>query len=347
VVVARRLAALSTVAAAAACVLVVSGCASVGYLAKQGCGLFRYSTGTRAARSVLEDPGTDPQTRELILRTQEIRRFAVDAIGLANNRSYTRYKRVDRDHLVDVVQACDAASFTPYLWRYPVLGKLPYRGYYERPDADAEAARLEREGYDVVVREVDAFSTLGFTRDPLYSFLSRYSAFDLASTILHEQTHATVFAKGRTEFNEALATFVGEQGAFEWLEQRFGGDSAEYRAAVEGKADADTLSAMLHGLSVDLEEVYASGRPREEKLAEKARIIAAFRETLSLEKSTRFRTEAYRRIGTIRIDNAVLSMYRLYSDGVPALRAYWRDRCGSDLRRLVEAAKSLGARMLD
>ena len=128
--------------ALAACALLLSGCAT-GYLAKQGRYLLRYSTGTRSVQSVLTDPNTPGGTRTFLERAQEVKRFAVDAIGLKDNRNYTRYRQIDRDHLVDVVQACDAVSFTPYLWSYPLLGKLPYRGYYERPDADAATSRID------------------------------------------------------------------------------------------------------------------------------------------------------------------------------------------------------------
>jgi hypothetical protein len=40
-------------------------------------------------------------------------------------------------------------------------------------------------------------------------------------------------------------------------------------------------------------------------------------------------------------NNAFLSLYRLYSDDIPRLRSHWERRCGSDLRRFMEAAKAL------
>ena len=123
----------------------------------------------------------------------------------------------------------------------PFHGQAPYKGFYERPDALAEAARLKKEGYDVIVRKVDAFSTLGFTKDPVYSFMKKYSPYELASTIIHEQTHATLWVKGQTDFNEELADFVGETGALEWIAARFGAPSEEYRSAVDEKADSETV----------------------------------------------------------------------------------------------------------
>jgi len=332
----------------AACLLLGTGCAStLGYLAKQGRYLLKYSTGTRSARALLADPATPGSTRALLERAQEIRRFAVQSVGLRDNGSYTRYRAVDGDHLVDVVQACDALTFEAYSWRYPLLGKLPYRGYYVRADALAEAARLKGEGYDVIVRPVDAFSTLGITRDPLYSFMEDYSGFELASLIIHELTHATVFIRGQAELNEALAELVGEEGALAWIRATHGPGSAEERLALDGLADADTMAEMLRSLASRLDELYGSGASREEKLARKAGIIGDFRDALARDRSSVFRTEAYRRAGGAEINNAYLSLFRLYSRDVPALRRYLLEQCGGDLRRLIDSVKRLGVRVLE
>jgi len=333
----KHLALLATTAV----LLMMSGCATqVGYLAKQGRYLFRDGTGTRDVKTLIADPATPEDTRQFLKRVGDIKAFAVGTIGLKDNANYTRYKELGRDHLVDVVQACDAASFSVYLWSYPFLGKLPYKGFYEKADADAEAARLKAEGYDTLIRPVDAFSTLGFTKDPLYSFMKKYSTFQIASLVIHEQTHATLFIKGQPDFNEELATFVGDEGAFEWLRLRFGADSREYRDAMGENTDAGTFMRQLADLSTQLQDVYATTLSREEKIARKAVLIASFQERFAAQAATLFQTETYRSLGKITVNNAVLSLYRLYSNDVPLLRMYWDRRCGGDLRRFMEAARA-------
>jgi predicted aminopeptidase len=325
--------------------LTIAGCATnVGYLLKQGNYLLRDSTGTVSIASLIEAPSTPAETRDFLLRVTEIKAFAVETIGLTNNGNYTRYKKIDRDHLVDVVQACDALSFTPYLWGYPFLGKLPYRGYYERADADVEGARLKKEGYDVIIRPVDAFSTLGFTKDPVYSFMKKYSPFQIASLIIHEQTHATLFVKDQPDFNEELANFVGDEGAFEWLRVKYGEDSTFYHEALAEYADSQTFVGLLQGLTAELKCLYGEDVSREEKLAGKKRIIDAFQARLSGELVSGFRTNAYRHIPDLHINNAYLSLYSLYSADVPLLRSYWEQRCGRDLRVFMRACVELAKR---
>ncbi len=287
------------------------------------------------------DPSTPAAIRTFLQRVMDIKSFAVQSVGLKDNGNYTRFKAIDRYHLVDVVSGADAVSFTPYLWSYPFLGKLPYKGFYVRADAEAEAARLKKEGWDVIVRPVDAFSTLGFTKDPVYSFMESYSPFEIASLIIHEQTHATLFLKGQPDFNEELATFVGDEGAFEWMRSRFGADSPEYRQALDQYADQQEFVLLLQGLAKQLSAVYAQPIDREEKLSRKAALIDEFNAMLVARRATLFRTDDYRKLGALPLNNAYLSLYNLYTSDVPLLRSYWESKCGSDLRRFMEAAEAL------
>jgi predicted aminopeptidase len=330
---------------AAALALVIStlaSCASqLGYLAKQGNYFMRYSGGAESIDDLLRSASTPAETRQLLERVTEIRRFAVESIGLRDNGNYTRYKKIDRDYLVDVVQAAGAVSLTPYQWSYPFLGRLPYRGFYERADALAEADRLKKEGYDVIVRRVDAFSTLGFTRDPVYSFMEKYSPYELASTITHEQTHATLWVKGETDFDEELADFVGQTGALEWMAQRYGLSSAEYQSAAAEKADSELFVAQLKELGKALTQVYDSPIPRAYKLERKNQLIAAFREKLTREAGSLFRSPGYRKIGDLPVNNAYISLYNLYTDDVPLLQSYFQERCGSSLKDFMLAMEGL------
>ena len=332
-------------AALAVSLLLLCGCLTPpGYLLKQGRYLLQYSWGARDIDALLASASTPSDTRDFLLRVKEIKRFGVERIGLRENASYTRYKEIDRNSLASVVSACDAVSFTPHNWEYPVLGKLPYMGFYERPDAEAEAARLREEGYDVIIREVEAFSTLGFLRDPLYSFMKRSSDFHIASLLMHEQTHATLFVKGQAQFNEELATFVGEEGAFAWLREKHGANSPKYRAAVDERADSESFLAFVRELARALDEIYRGPLSREEKLVRKREIIDSYRERFAAETRPLFRSEPYRRMADPRINNAWLSLYALYTDDIPLLRFYWERRCGSDLRRFLEAARKLAAK---
>ena len=345
---------------------VFSSCSTQGgYLLKQGRYLVSYSTGAEKIERLIDDPRTDAGLRNFLTMVQDIRIFAVKDVGLTENANFTRYKVIDRTYLADVVQACDAVSFTPYLWKYPILGRLPYKGFYERADAEAEAQRLKDLGYDVIVRKVDSFSTLGFLKDPVYSFFSKYSPYDIAELIIHEQSHATLFLKGQSDFNEEFATFVGEKGALQWLIQRFGKDSPEYKAFCDEKADAADFLSHIGELKRELSVLYSSGLSREEALPNreatvpdrettvpdretmirrKSELIESFKERYARDYAPAYRTEEYRKFTDLPINNAYLSLYDLYSGDVPLLQTFFEEQCGSDLSLFVSQIKELASK---
>jgi predicted aminopeptidase len=115
------------------------------------------------------------------------------------------------------VQAAPEFSLQPRTWWYPMVGSLEYRGYFSEQGARHYAARIAKKGDDIYVDGVEAYSTLGWFKDPiLNTFIGRREP-DLAEVIFHELGHQRVFARGDTDFNEAFATTVGQEGARRWL----------------------------------------------------------------------------------------------------------------------------------
>jgi predicted aminopeptidase len=325
----------------------LNGCAAdIGYLWKQGGYLLRYGTGARNIDEVLSDTGTPEETRRFLSTVRAIRGFALERIGLKENGNYGTYKEIDRTYMVDVVQACDAVSLTPYTWDYPFMGKLPYKGFYERVDAEAEAQRLRERGYDVIVRTSDAFSTLGFLTDPVYSFMSRYTVPDLASLIIHEQTHATLFINGQPRFNEGLAGFVGETGGLEFARETLGADSREYLQALMERADSQLFLSSIRGLRQSLDTVYAGNASRGVKLEQKAAAVSAFVLRYDTEILPRYKTGSYPAARDLPINNAYVSLFDLYTGDDALFRSYYEERCGSDLAvfviKMMELSKKGG-----
>jgi predicted aminopeptidase len=286
----------------------------------------------------LADPKTKPETRALIERAQRARAFAVSEIGLKDTRNYKSIVSLDSDRLATVVQACAELSFERFYWSYPVVGKQPYRGYFDEKDAKEEAARLKKRGLDAIARPVDAFSTLGFFSDPLFSFMASYDEAEISELVIHEMTHATIFLKGSGEasqFNEELATFVGRRGALLLLEKEYGPESRQAARTREEREDSAAFASYLAGTAKELEELYSSGTSDDQKRSRKAEIISARAEEFKAEYGSLFKGERYRDFPMDRINNAYLDLYRLY-EGDSGLYADFCDKaCGGDLKAFV------------
>ncbi len=319
----------------------VSILASSCYYVKQGTRLLSYQASAKRVEAVLADPAVPEDTRAFLELTTRIRAFAVDELGLKPTRNYSSYADIGRDTLAYVVSACAPLSFDRHYWNYPFMGKLPYKGFFDEPDARAEAERLKKTGLDVITRRVDAFSTLGFLADPLYSFMGKYDEYRIANLLIHELAHATLFVKNQPQFNEEFATFVGDAGALLWMQREHGADGPELRAVRDADADSAAFTAYLRGLAAELETVYRSARTDAEKKTEKSRIFTAAKPAYDDGYAARFRTDAYRSFDPSKLNNAYLDLYRLY-EGEPALYAAYYDRaCAKDLRAFVSTIVAL------
>ncbi len=313
-----------------------SGC----YLLKQGTYLLNYNSRSRPIEKVLAQESISGDVGVMLSMVQEIRRYAVEEIGLEDNRNYTRYLEMDRDYLVDVVSACTADSFTPYEWRFPLFGSFPYKGFYEPEDARREASRLERRGLDVWVRQVDGFSTLGFFSDPIYSFMTEYSLFALADLIIHEQTHATVFVKNEIQFSEELATFVGREGALSFLRDRYGEDSEAYRQALASLSDWSRYRDRVIELYDELDTLYRSETDSRTISAEKQRIVEDFNQRLRSEATELFQSNRFRSFEGIPVNNAYILSFVRYSQDLDIFYKLYKAR-GGDLKATVETLKQV------
>jgi predicted aminopeptidase len=325
----------------------LTGC----YTLKQGTTMLGYLSRAVPLESLLEgetggsgasgaEDSEAEKNRRFVERIQDIRRFATEELGLNLGKNYTRYVKIDRDYLAAVVSACAADSFTRHEWKYPVVGSLPYKGFFNIEDARKERAKLEKKGLDVWIRGVDAFSTLGWFRDPLYSYMRDYPPDRLADLIIHESLHATVFLKGQAQFNEELAEFVGSEGARLYMESRYGADSAEYAGMLTAEADYKRYVTFIQELIRKLNDLYKSGRSGAEKLSEKEKIINAAKERFAEEYESVFSGESYRGFLEMPVNNAYLELYRLYyteDDYIANLFA----GSGRSLPEFIAAAKSI------
>lgn len=307
---------------------------------KQGTYLLSYNSRSRPIEKVLAEESISGDVGVMLSMVQEIRRYAVEEIGLEDNKNYTRYLELDRDYLVDVVSACTADSFTPYEWRFPFFGSFPYKGFYKPEDAQREASRLERMGLDVWVRQVDGFSTLGFFSDPIYSFMTEYSLFALAELIIHEQTHATVFVKNEIQLSEELATFVGREGALSFLRDRHGEDSEAYRQALASLSDWNRYRDRVLELYDELDTLYRSETDSRRISAEKQRIVEDFNQRLRSEAEELFQSDRFHSFEGIPVNNAYILSFVRYSQDLDIFYRLYKAR-GFDLKATVEVLKQI------
>lgn len=338
---------------AAALLLLVCACFSGCYTLKQGTAMLGYLNRAIPLEALLDagppendaapEMGETEKNRLFVAQVQDIRNFAMGELGLKMSKNYTSYVNIDRDYLAAIVSASAPDSFKRHEWKFPVVGAMPYKGFFNVEDARKERKKLEKKGLDVWIRGVEAFSTLGWFKDPLYSYMRDYSVDRLASLIIHELMHATVFIKGQVQFNEELAEIIGREGARLYIGSRFGTESDEYRAMHASEADNLAYVSFMLELAAELETMYAGSAGRDEKLREKKRIISAAKERFEAEYDNLFTSGNYRDFLELPVNNAYLELYRLYY----ADDNFFDDlleKTGGDITAIIAAAKTLTKR---
>lgn len=195
----------------------VSGCHTWRFYGQAIKGQYRILAHEQPIDKLMTQPETPQKLKSRFELLDELRAFAQSDLKLPLDGHYRKYVDLHRPYVVWNVEAAPEFSMQAKTWWYPMVGSLEYRGYFSKPGATNYARYLRKKGYDVEVGGVTAYSTLGWFKDPVLNTFIFDPDAELAETIFHELGHARVFAHGDTDFNEAFATTVGEEGARRWL----------------------------------------------------------------------------------------------------------------------------------
>jgi predicted aminopeptidase len=199
--------------------LLLIGCRTAGYYGQAARGQWRILADRTPIRKLTAAPETPAPLKEKLELALKLRAFAEQELKLPANGHYLSYVDVGREHVVWNVYAAPEFSLAAKTWWYPFVGRLKYRGYFAEADARKYALALERKGFETYVGGVDAYSTLGWFRDPVMNTFMNYAETDLAGVLFHELAHQRLFCDGDTDFNEAFASVVEEAGVRRWLKQ--------------------------------------------------------------------------------------------------------------------------------
>ena len=305
----------------------------IDYGIMQGRGQLNVLWNARSVEEVLKDPATPDSLKEKLLLVREVRDFAEDSLGIRRTDNYTTLFDQQGQDILWVVTAVKPYSLEQMEWRFPVVGKVSYKGFFDYERAMQEEAALKEAGYDTYVRSVGAWSTLGWFSDPIMSNLLFRGDGELINTIIHELTHGTIFVKDSLEFNENLATFIGHEGALRFMANKWGKDSERLEAYKNRYEGRHLFSEhMLRGLR-QLEKLYdsfAADMPVREKEEAKQNLISQIIEktdTLSVAN-----VEGYKKfLEKIEPNNAYFISYARYRGDQEVLRSQLEHRFNGEL----------------
>ncbi len=320
----------------------LGGCSTLAYYGQAVHGELALLDSARPVEQVLADPATPPKLRRRLETAHAIRAFASRELGLPDDDSYRSFVLLDREFPVWNVIAAPEFSLQPEQWCFLFAGCVPYRGYFDRADAERFASGLRVKGLDVMVGPVPAFSTLGWFDDPLLSSMLYWSDTELAQLIFHELAHRLIYVKGDADFNEAFATTVAAAGVRRWLMQRPDGE-AKYERWQQDNAHDAAVRARIMRARGELKALYAEKLPPTTMRARKAHIFMRLYADYEKMKRGWPGYDGYDGFFSLPLNNALLSEVDTYERLTPAFRALLAQANG-DLPAFYEKVRSL-ARM--
>jgi predicted aminopeptidase len=317
----------------------LSGC-QTGYLIRSAASQAQILMARVPIDEALKDPKLSAEQKRKLKLAVQAHEFAQTTLGLKKNRNYTSYVQLDRPYVSYVVSASEKNELKHYLWNYPIVGSLPYKGFADKKRADEEAAELKSQNLDVVVRGVSAYSTLGWFNDPVLSSMLTYKDHELVGTIIHESVHATIYIKSKADFNERLAVFIGNLGTEKFYEATEGKDSPTLKIINAENEDEKLFSVFISREIKALEAWYneRKGSKIDEELRQKR--LKEIQTHFEAELKPQLKTDSYIHFGTLELNNARLLNYKLYIQDLSVFeRAF--NKMGQNFPKFLDFCKSL------
>ena len=316
----------------------LTGCGNIPYISKMGWHQGFISFHSVPVQEVLKDQRVDEGAKEKIRFIQEVKRFGEERLGLEGTKSYSTFFEVE-DPILYVVTASEKDRLQLYTWKFPIIGKVTYKGFFTKEAALKEKGFLNGKEYDTFVQRASAYSTLGWLKDPIFSSMLKWDDASLSNVILHEMAHATVYFRGETSLNEQLATFIGNRGAIDFLTEKYGTGSKKVTEAINAQEDDLLFAQWIDQACQRLSNLYTKKISRDEKLKEREEIFQSIKEEFKGIK-VQFKTDCYKDFEKLDINNAVLLAYRRYIHRLEKFEALY-EYLGWDLKRVVEFLKEI------
>jgi predicted aminopeptidase len=318
--------------------VLAAGCSNLPYYYQSVRGQLDIWSRQQDIETVIGDPQTPQALRDKLEAVLAIRNFASEELGLPRNASYRSYANLGRPYVVWNVFAAPEFSIEPRHWCFVFAGCVNYRGYFDKDSAQSFADEVAREGYDVFVGGVPAYSMLGYFPDPVLNTFIRYPTPQLARLIFHELAHQLVYVRDDSVFNESFAVTVEQEGMRRWLD-RYGREQDRTTSVLIAQR-RDQFVELIEAYRERLGSLYRTHSTREAMRSRKAELFAALEADYAKLKETWGGFSGFDRWFEGKPNNALLASIAIYTKKVPAFEALLA-REGGDLPRFYAAAKAL------
>ncbi|HET9487767.1 MAG TPA: aminopeptidase [Chryseosolibacter sp.] len=319
--------------------LIIARWELVSYGFRQAKGQLHIIWNAEPVEEYLQSPTFPDSLKTKLALISKVRQFAIDSLSLKDTKNYKTLYDQKGEEVMWVVMASEPFQLKAKEWDFPVIGSVPYKGFFDREEAIKLRNELEKEGWEVNIRNPGGWSTLGWFTDPILSKMLERSEGDLANLIIHEMAHATIFVKDSIDFNENLATFIGDRGAEQFLLSAYGPASDEYTTYMNEDRDYLLFSDhMLRG-SERLDSLYKTmneNDPVEKKIRLKRAMIQKIVQSLDTIPFSANTPKPSLRFSETLPNNAYFLNFIRYQSKQDVFMEEWRRQFNGNLKAYIE-----------
>ena len=285
----------------------------VGYLWHVSMGQMDLLSKRVSIEKALEKYDFSAEEKSKLKLVSEIKTFARDTLKMDIDEDiYTSYVQLENSYVSHLLQVAPAYELKAYEWDLPVVGRVPYKGFFDKEKAQEEAQKFSQEGYDTYLRGVKAYSTLQWFDDPILSSMLTYSESDFVTMIFHELAHTVLFFKNHINFNERFAEFIGRKSAILFYRQKEGNNSATVKKMQAEWEDELLFSSFIQQEYELLRKWYIKNKGNITPEM-KQKKLSSIQELFRVEIQPGLKTRGYDYFAYITLNNARLLPYRAYS----------------------------------
>ena len=313
---------------------------AIQYGIQQGIGQAEVLWDAKPIDELMLDTQFSDSIKQQFIFIEEVKEFAETELGLKPTENYSTFYDQKGEPILWVVTASPEFKIEAKEWCFPIAGCFPYKGSFDLEIAEKEEALWKQKGFDTEIDEVNAWSTLGWFKDPILSSMLKRSKGRLAELIIHESTHATLYVKDSVQFNENLASFIGRKGSELFLQSQFGAESKEleeYRdSQLKNKIFRNYMRQSIH----KLDSLYASLQADldlESKRAQKKLWIEQLKDGILETIYYKNDTIGRERLKKFNPNNAYFSAFSTYSKGLPSLKIQLNKEFNGNLKQMIDS----------
>ena len=319
-------------------VAALTACETVSYYGQAISGQITILNKRQLINQLLAEPLIPERLKDQLRLVLDIREFAQSELRLPVKGQYLSFADLERPYAVWNVYAAPEFSLKPKTWCHPVIGCTSYRGYFSRKNACHYADKLRKQGFDVFISGVAAYSTLGWFDDPVLNTFIYRNDIKLAALIFHELAHHLLYVANDTTFNESFASFVEQEGLRRWLIQK--GNSDAFSTYETDYHRHRQFIRLVMKYRRQLELLYAKNLSPSNKRRGKAFIFDKLRSEYRQLKAQWQGYSGFDLWFSRPLNNAQMITVSIYYDLLPAFAAMLQDS-GHDLELLYRKCQDL------